>query len=161
MRLNNSGMFTGIEREGLLSGTPTLFVQGPDVAWSSIRAVLDSHGVRHLELGSGRDLRVNPEVLSSAINHPGLDYVTVETCDLAVVLPYLDNPKFYVLFPLLMRHAYGASYSGPNNPEVLSAFSASPRFQLKVDNGVHVVVLSVAGLASLNRNDIFVADTEV
>lgn len=159
MRLKTDGMFLGIEREGMLSGIPTLFVQGL-VDWPEIEAKLKTHARRHLELGAGRNLVFSHYVLNKALESDLLDYVTVETADVSLFTrSQLASPKLHLLVTLLMRDAAGSGFCGPDNRALLDLYAQNPRVQIKVDTGVHIAVMSRSGLHSFNRNDIFFSDT--
>lgn len=161
MRLDNSGMFTGLEREGLLSATPTLFVQGSDTPWATIEEALSKTGVRHLELGSGRVLDWSRGVLESALVSPLLDYVTVETASIAFLTDYdLANEKLHLFVTLLMPEAIAPKGFQHDfaDARLIQWFQKNPRVQIKIATDVHLMVMNNQGLKSFNRNDIFVAD---
>ena len=159
MRLEKSGMFTGPEQGGLLASAPTLFVQGCETPWIEVEDALKQTGVRHLELGAGRLLDWDSQVLEQALASPLLDYVTVETASLDHLTDAdLAHPKLYIFFVLLMPEAIAASRNHAANPRLIKWFQKNSRVQLKVATDVHLMIMNNNGLLSFNRNDIFVAD---
>lgn len=159
MRLKNSGLFTGIEREGMLAGTPTLFVQGTSVEWEEILETARERNLRHVEFGAGRYLWIPSAQIQRALDSNQFDQVTVETSSIELMTrEMLDHPKLYMLVTLIMPEAVGPDVGSVANPTLIEEYARNPRIQIKVATGVQIAVMNCNGLTSFNRNDIFVAD---
>ena len=162
MRLDKPGMFTGLEREGMLSSTPTLFVQGSQVTWTEIEEQLRKTGIRHVEFGAGRKLVWNQHALTQALASYLVDQVTVETPTvLGFTRTELDNPKLHLFVTLLMPETEPLWYHPISEPSLIKEFARNERVMIKVASGVHLMVMNKNGLCSFNRNDIFSIDTPV
>lgn len=162
MRLNNPGMFIGIEREGMLSGTPTLFVQGTTVPWEDVLNAARERSIHHVEFGAGRNLWIPLSQVVMALTSSQFNQVTVETSSIDLMTrEMLDNPKLHMLVTLLMPEAIGPDLTTVANPSLIAEYAKNPRIQIKVATGVQIAVFNCNGMTSFNRNDIFFSDEAI
>lgn len=143
--LKEACLFLGMELEGPLYGTPTLFVQGL-VQFGAIKKVLQDtsfgeHTPKHVYFGAGMLSEYDVSVVQRVIDsYPDVE-VTIESTRPNVIEAVGQNRKFNWMLTLMMAGVpTGAQDILSNALVYLEGRARKQRIFMKTDTGRHVIV---------------------